>query len=87
MAKSNIHHGGQLNFQAGPLVWIDCEMTGLNPKHDKILEIAVIITNGNLDPVDDGIEYVIKRDKLILDKYALFHFQCSFTSTHIAKHG
>ena len=34
-------HDGQLNFQAGPLVWIDCEMTGLDPKHDKLLEIAV----------------------------------------------
>lgn len=41
MARSAIHHGGQLNFLAGPLVWIDCEMTGLNPKHDKLLEIAV----------------------------------------------
>lgn len=41
MAQSTIHHGGQLNFQAGPLVWIDCEMTGLNPKQDKLLEIAV----------------------------------------------
>jgi hypothetical protein len=30
-----------LNFYAGPLVWIDCEMTGLQPRKDKILEIAV----------------------------------------------
>ena len=35
-----------LDMAAGPLVWIDCEMTGLNPKEDKILEIAVIITDG-----------------------------------------
>ncbi|KAI9566646.1 ribonuclease H-like domain-containing protein [Boletus coccyginus] len=77
-------HGGQLNFHAGPVVWIDCEMTGLNPKHDKLLEIAVIITNGNLDPVDDGIEFVIKRDRSILDKYVRFHFHAlsvQFTST------
>jgi len=66
MART-IHHSGHLNFQAGPLVWIDCEMTGLNPKHDKLLEIAVIITNGNLDVVGDGIEFVIKRDRSILD--------------------
>ena len=26
---------------SGPLVWVDCEMTGLNPRVDKILEIAV----------------------------------------------
>lgn len=30
-----------LDFYTGPLVWIDCEMTGLNPRKDKILEIAV----------------------------------------------
>lgn len=30
-----------LDFNAGPLVWVDCEMTGLNPKKDKIIEIAV----------------------------------------------
>ena len=30
-----------LGFRDGPLVWIDCEMTGLNPKADKIMEIAV----------------------------------------------
>lgn len=30
-----------LDSSAGPLVWIDCEMTGLNPRTDKILEIAV----------------------------------------------
>ena len=33
-----------LDFNAGPLVWIDCEMTGLNPKKDKILEIAVRVS-------------------------------------------
>ncbi|KAG9312410.1 ribonuclease H-like domain-containing protein [Chiua virens] len=56
-----------LNFQAGPLVWIDGEMTGLNPKHDKLLEIAVIITDGNLNAVDDGIQFAIKKDKTILE--------------------
>ena len=30
-----------LDFRDGPLVWVDCEMTGLNPRKDKILEIAV----------------------------------------------
>jgi oligoribonuclease len=42
-------------------------MTGLNPRNDKILEIAVLITNGNLDLVDDGIEFVIKTEKPDLD--------------------
>ena len=30
-----------LNYHDGPLVWVDCEMTGLDPRTDKILEIAV----------------------------------------------
>ncbi|KAF5354862.1 hypothetical protein D9756_005441 [Leucocoprinus leucothites] len=56
-----------LDFYAGPLVWIDCEMTGLDPRKDKILEIAVLITNGNLELVDDGIQYIIKTEKEVLD--------------------
>lgn len=30
-----------LSYDSGPLVWIDCEMTGLDPTKDRILEIAV----------------------------------------------
>lgn len=44
-------------------------MTGLDSFNDKIIEIAVIITNGHLEPVDEGMEYIIKTDKDILDKY------------------
>ncbi|KAG6335487.1 hypothetical protein ID866_3594 [Astraeus odoratus] len=58
---------GPLNFHAGPIVWIDCEMSGLNPKKDRLLEIAVLITDGNLKLVDKGIEFVIKTDRSILD--------------------
>ncbi|KAJ3547166.1 hypothetical protein NM688_g5431 [Phlebia brevispora] len=56
-----------LDFASGPLVWIDCEMTGLNPKTDKILEIAVLITNGDLELVDPGIQYIIRTEKDVLD--------------------
>jgi len=57
-----------LDFWAGPLVWIDCEMTGLNPRTDKLLEIAVLITDGNLELVDEGIEFVINTEKEVLDR-------------------
>lgn len=43
-------------------------MTGLNHKTDKIIEIAVLITDGNLDLVDEGLEYVIRTDKAALDR-------------------
>nr|XP_036575020.1 oligoribonuclease [Colletotrichum truncatum]KAF6781525.1 oligoribonuclease [Colletotrichum truncatum] len=36
----------------GPLVWIDCEMTGLDPDKEEIIEIFCIITSGNLEVVD-----------------------------------
>jgi oligoribonuclease len=42
-----------------PLVWIDLEMTGLDPEVDVILEIAVIVTDGFLDEVIEGPQLVI----------------------------
>jgi len=41
------------------LVWIDCEMTGLNPDTDVLVEIAVVITDSDLTPLDEGIDIVI----------------------------
>lgn len=41
------------------LIWIDCEMTGLNPDVDELVEIAVIITDYSLTPLDDGVDAVI----------------------------
>lgn len=82
----------------GPLVWIDCEMTGLELGKDRIIEvsskpslvqlrvssdarahlcpaligldrqIAVIITDGDLVPLDEGIEFVIQTPKEVLDQ-------------------
>ena len=42
------------------LVWIDCEMTGLNPAIDELVEIAVVITDFNLKILDPGLQLVIK---------------------------
>lgn len=43
----------------GRIVWIDCEMTGLDPDSDVLVEIACIVTEADLTPVDDGISLVI----------------------------
>jgi oligoribonuclease len=42
------------------LVWIDCEMTGLNPEIDCLVEVAVVITNSELEILDAGLDVVIK---------------------------
>jgi oligoribonuclease len=42
------------------IVWADCEMTGLDIEKDEICEIAVIITDEQLKPVDEGIQIVIR---------------------------
>jgi oligoribonuclease len=42
------------------LVWIDCEMTGLDPEKDCLVEVAVVITNDQLEVLDAGLEVVIK---------------------------
>ncbi|KAM0944307.1 putative oligonucleotidase [Dioscorea sansibarensis] len=50
-----------------PLVWIDLEMTGLNVEVDRILEIACVITDGNLNKLVEGPDLVIGQTKECLD--------------------
>ncbi|MCK5796107.1 MAG: oligoribonuclease [Deltaproteobacteria bacterium] len=49
------------------LVWMDLEMSGLDPDKERILEIAVIVTDGRLEVVAEGPELVVKQDDAILD--------------------
>ena len=50
-----------------PLIWVDLEMTGLIPETDKILEVAIIITDSELNHLDDGLNLVIHQPDDILD--------------------
>jgi len=45
---------------ADRLVWIDCEMTGLDPASDEIVEIACIVTDADLNELDAGISLVVR---------------------------
>src|SRR4051812_17203292 len=49
-----------------PLVWIDCEMTGLDPEVEVLVEIAVVVTDSELTLLDDGLDLIIAAtdDKL-----------------------
>ena len=42
------------------LVWIDCEMTGLDIERDAIIEIACLVTDGELNLLDEGVDLIIK---------------------------
>jgi oligoribonuclease len=48
------------------LVWIDCEMTGLNLSSDKLIEIAALVTDGDLNILGDGVDVVIHADDAAL---------------------
>ena len=56
--------GGNINER---LIWIDLEMTGLNPERDSILEIATVITDGYLDEVAQGPVYAIRHSAATLN--------------------
>jgi oligoribonuclease len=54
------------------LVWIDCEMTGLDLEVDELVEVAVVITDYDLVPVDPGFTIVIKPDQTAWDNMGDF---------------
>lgn len=48
------------NIKSDRIVWIDCEMTGLDFKNDLLVEIACVITNAQLEQVTEGLSIVIQ---------------------------
>ncbi len=50
------------------LIWLDCEMTGLDPEVDRLIEIAVIVTGPTLEPRIEGPVLVIHQSDEQLDK-------------------
>uniref|UniRef100_A0A7E5A1J8 Probable oligoribonuclease n=1 Tax=Panagrellus redivivus TaxID=6233 RepID=A0A7E5A1J8_PANRE len=53
-----VTHGGPLSTR---LIWVDCEMTGLDPEINRICEIALVITEGDLTPVAQFDPIIIKQ--------------------------
>lgn len=59
------------------LVWLDCEMTGLDAKENRLLEIAVVVTNSDLSVRIEGPVLVLKTSEIQLAKMDKWN-----TSTH-----
>jgi oligoribonuclease len=50
------------------LVWVDMEMTGLNPDTDRIIEVAVVVTDSNLNILGEGPVFAIHQPDEVLDR-------------------
>jgi len=50
------------------MVWLDCEMTGLDPEKEGIIEIATIITDGDLNILEEGPNLIIHQPLRLLKK-------------------
>ena len=49
------------------LVWVDCEMTGLDLDKDVLIEIAALVTDGELNVLGEGVDLVVHADDAALD--------------------
>ena len=52
---------------ANHLIWIDMEMTGLDPDTDRIIEVALVVTDANLNTVAEAPVWVVHQDDAVLD--------------------
>ena len=50
------------------LIWVDLEMTGLEPDTDRIIEVAVVVTDMNLNTIAEGPVFAIHQSDETLDK-------------------
>jgi oligoribonuclease len=51
-----------INTKALNLIWLDLEMTGLDPLKERIIEIATVVTDGDLNILAEGPSIVIHQD-------------------------
>src|ERR1700758_1967791 len=55
-----MHFAFTLGGMNDRLVWIDCEMTGLDVERDALIEIACLVTDADLTLLDEGVDVIIK---------------------------
>lgn len=52
---------------ANNLIWVDMEMSGLDPEKERVLEVAVVVTDSNLNTVAEGPVVVVHQSDAVLD--------------------
>tara|TARA_B100000029_G_C17497639_1_gene931529 strand:+ start:473 stop:1054 length:582 start_codon:yes stop_codon:yes gene_type:complete len=57
----------QTKKDSPPLIWLDLEMTGLDPDSERIIEIATVVTSSDLEEVFEGPNLVIKQPQEFID--------------------
>jgi oligoribonuclease len=68
MAETNTPTSAALVKSDKNLIWLDCEMTGLEPETDRLIEIAVIVTSPDLAQRVEGPVFVIHQSDAQLDQ-------------------
>ena len=63
------------------LIWIDLEMTGLDPERDRIIEIATLVTDANLNILAEGPTIAVHQSDEQLALEAYFHYRYLDVST------
>lgn len=68
------------NLNNDRIVWIDCEMTGLDLQVDALVEVAAVVTDSELNVLGDGVDVVIRPEPAALDQMNDFVRQMHTTS-------
>lgn len=72
------------------LIWLDLEMTGLRPERDRILEIACLVTDSNLNILAEGLTMAVKQPESVLagmDEWNQTHHSSSGLLRRVRLHG
>ena len=59
------------------LVWVDCEMTGLDLINDELIEVAALVTDADLNVLGDGVDLVIKPSSRALEQMGTSYAACT----------
>jgi oligoribonuclease len=67
------------------IVWMDCEMTGLDLERDELIEVAALVTDGQLNVLGEGVDLIVKPTPAALDQMGDFVRNMHETSGLLAR--